>query len=197
MAHGFTLKSVGVQIAPLHTAEAFFTQGIFASVDWGDTYKRVCVLAYLAAKSLPDIFDGVSIEDVVHRVFVDFFESPTQLGWDPNKGELSRFLMGVLKHKIADHCDRERKSAGSLDDPDFTLPISKISVLPHSLNPIAEVIGDDQPLQELVSAAERITPGGNRNQLLADELNTSSADIVNRKKRFKRILQKAKLAGEI
>jgi hypothetical protein len=38
------------------------------------------------ASQAPDIFDGVSIADVIHDVFVEFFSNKDQLGWNPALG---------------------------------------------------------------------------------------------------------------
>jgi DNA-directed RNA polymerase specialized sigma24 family protein len=191
-----TVKWWKMQDAPILTAATYLSQGIFATVDWDGTYKRLCVLADYVAKKVPDVFDGVSIDDLINDVFVLFFESPNQLGWRPEEGELSRFLMGVLKHKVLDHMRRQAKTVGSFDDPNFMQQF-KFSSNAFMTNPVfttdndlLETISGDTQLEDLVSAVELVDSGRNMNQLFAEALNTTPDDIANRKRRLKRKLEK-------
>src|SRR5262245_20520416 len=96
---------------------------LYETIDWACVYKRLQLVALQSAARLPDIFDGVSAEDVVTQVISAFFEDPDGLGWNPTRGPLDRFLLGVLKHKTIDHLRRQRRTAGSLDDSNFAKSI--------------------------------------------------------------------------
>jgi hypothetical protein len=41
-----------------------------------------CAAAWCRHASLPDVFDGVDVKDVVAETWEAYFGSPTQLGWD-------------------------------------------------------------------------------------------------------------------
>lgn len=157
-----------------------------------DAYKKLCILAGLYSHWMPDICNGVSLEDLPNQVILVFLESPNNLGWDSTRGPLVRFLLGVLKHKIKDHLRRQGRVAGSIDDPDF---ISKVpaQLLSQDMagfldSDFYEIIHSDLEFSDLAIAAENIQEGYNRNQRLAQELQTTTKDVVNRKRRLQKRL---------
>jgi len=172
---------------------------LYERINWEVVYERLYMVALHSTDQMPDIFDGVSAEDVVTQVLCAFFESPNGLGWDPAKGPLDRFLLGVLKHKMIDHVRRDRRIAGSFDDPSFTTELPPL--YPKTLDPertntlgdqILQVASGDCKLEELVRATDRLDDAHNVNQQLAKELGTTPADIVNRRRRLTRKLQRSR-----
>jgi len=57
-------------------------------------------VAHGLTRSCPDVFDGVSAADLANETMLVFLNSSTALGWKPDKGDLSAFLCGVLRHKF-------------------------------------------------------------------------------------------------
>jgi DNA-directed RNA polymerase specialized sigma24 family protein len=164
---------------------------LYEGIDWAQIDKRLLFVATRSTAHMPDIFDGVSAEDLVNQTFETFFEALDGLGWTPKIGPLDRFLLGVLKHKMLDHIRRQKHIGGSLDDPDFV----------KNMQPVAPVAGDvrkeelygeleeaargDADLEQLVEAVPDID-GSNVNQQLASKLETTPEEIVNLKKRLVR-----------
>lgn len=150
---------------------------------------------------MPEIFDDMSVEDVVGDVLVTFFASPNALRWNPSIGPLDKFLMGVLRHKIIDRLRREisfsKHTAGSLDDPGFARKIgTSIAASPPTDQELVRITcadwkkaDQDPELHELLIAGLKIDGGRNRNQQLAKEMATSVRDVSNRKKRLRRFLR--------
>jgi DNA-directed RNA polymerase specialized sigma24 family protein len=169
-------------------------------VNWTEIYRQLYVFARLCSRHVPDIFDGNSAEDMPNIVLLEYFESPTALGWNPEIGPLNRFLLGVLRNKILDCLRRQRRTVGSLDDPDFG---SRIYKLQPTLKPdeprelqsqFREAVKGDRRLEELVIAMERLEVNYKINQQIAAVLNTTVKDIVNRKKR---LIRKVKRQGHL
>lgn len=169
-------------------------------MDLYEALKTMRVYVAFAEKRVPDVFDGLSCEDLPMVVLLKFLESPNGLGYDPMKGPLDNFLTGVLKNELKSHLRRHRHSAGSLDDPIF-MPYVLESALAHGkflsqtpdqgtntsderLEKLLLAASDDPSLTELIKASTTIDSGANINQLLAKTLHTTPADIVNRKKRL-------------
>jgi DNA-directed RNA polymerase specialized sigma24 family protein len=165
---------------------------LYDKVDWAAVYTRLHLVASRCADGMADVFDGVSPEDIVSQVLTTFFESPDGLGWNPPNGPLDRFLMGVLRHKIVDRIRRQRRIAGSVDDPEFAKkiylvqPTKGFEESTELCEQIHEAARGDKKLEELVSAVSDVEGGHNINQQLAEELHTSPGDVVNRKKRLVR-----------
>jgi hypothetical protein len=135
-----------------------------------------------------EVTTEVSVEDLPHQVLLMFLESPDNLGWDPSKGPLERFLLGVLKHKLQDHRRRHAHIAGSTDDALFASQIPQLAVeqMPNQLldADFAKILRCDPELWGLIVAAENIVGGFNRNQQLAQELGKTVRDVVNLKRRL-------------
>ena len=166
-------------------------------VDWESEYKRLIVIATLDARSFPKTFDmGLSVEDVVGDVLLEFFRSPRGLGWNPKKGPLSAFLRTRVKQRLVDHIRRDKKVAGSLDDTDRSgeFPIPRLHPQGSSDCEYAEfreqllqLVGNDPDLRDLVACTEWVDGGANVNQQLSEILGKPVSEIVNLKRRLLKI----------
>ncbi|MBZ5523783.1 MAG: hypothetical protein LAP21_16235 [Acidobacteriia bacterium] len=162
-------------------------------------YRRLVVYIRLANYRIPDVFDGLSIDDVPNEAVQRFLNSPTGLGYDPQKGPLGKYLVGISRNILRDRLRRERLTAGSFDDRDFVKQ-AKASLNENLLQPpeqhrietteqcdkFLRAANGDPKLTELVEAIMNTDGRPNDNQLLAARLSTTTEDIVNRKKRLKR-----------
>lgn len=164
---------------------------LYEGIDWAQIDKRLTLVAIRSTAHMPDIFDGVSAEDLVNQTVYTYLADPDGLGWTPTIGPLDRFLLGVMKHKLLDHIRRQKYIEGSFDDPDFV----------KNMQPVAPVAGDvrtgelygeleeaargDADLEQLVEAVPDID-GSNANQQLASKLETTPKEISNRKRRLVR-----------
>lgn len=169
----------------------------FDQVNWESEQKRLIVAAISDARSYPETFDmGLSVEDVVGEVWLEFFRSPNGLGWNPKKGSLSAFLRRRLKRRLVDHIRRDKKVAGSLDDTDtsgkFRIPhqdppgssgLEDAEFREHFLS----LVGDATDLRDLVTATEFVDRGANVNQQLSEFLGKPVSEIVNLKRRLLKI----------
>ena len=166
-------------------------------VDWEEEYKRLVVVAAYAARTHPQTFDmGLSAEDVVHKVLLEFFESDNGLGWNPSRGSLSAFLGRRVKQRLLDHRRRQKKVAGSIDDNDSSLRIPAACVEPvapreHSYaefkGQLLNAVGPNQELRDLIEAPELTDDGANVNQQLAEILDKPVSKVVNAKRRLMNI----------
>lgn len=167
---------------------------LYEGIDWAQIYTRLFFVASRSTVQMPDIFDGVSAEDLVIQALSTFFEDPNGLGWNPTRGSLDRFLLGVLKHKAIDHIRRQERMMGSVDDPDFDFdqkihlvqPIVDGNEKGELYGKLKEAARGDSDLERLVEAVPDIDGRHDINQQLAEELRTTPQDIVNRKKRLLR-----------
>lgn len=92
----------------------------WSAVDWDGLLCRLHRRTAFLAGHAPDVFNcGVSIDDVLQEVFLAFFCSTNQLGWNPQKASLDAFLRGVAKHKFIGQVRRGKKITHSVDDPQF------------------------------------------------------------------------------
>jgi DNA-directed RNA polymerase specialized sigma24 family protein len=131
----------------------------------------------------PDTFDGgFDYEDVLGEVLREFFESSDGLGWKESKGSIEAFLGKVLHNKIVDHLRRQKHVGGPLDGQSQTaVPVSQGS--PQGGAPehakvdltakLYALVGDDQPLRDLIAAAGLTSGGHNVNQELGEILDKS------------------------
>jgi DNA-directed RNA polymerase specialized sigma24 family protein len=165
---------------------------LYEGIDWAHIYTRLFFVASRSTAQMPDIFDGVSAEDLVIQALSTFFEDPNGLGWNPTRGSLDRFLLGVLKHKAIDHMRRHERIAGSIDDPDLVQkpylvqPMTDGNENGELYRELKKAARGDSDLERLVEAVPDIDGRHNTNQQLAEELGTTPQDIVNRKKRLLR-----------
>ena len=169
----------------------------YDQVDLPSEHKRLTVAAMSDAHGFPDTFDmGLSVEDVVGEVWLEFFKSPKGLGWNPKKGSLSAFLRVRVKRKLIDHIRRDKKVAGSLDDTDrsdkFPIPHQNPPG-PSNCEPaefrkqILHLVGDDPDLRDLVTATDLVDRGANVNQQLSEILGKPVSEVVNLKRRLLKI----------
>lgn len=165
---------------------------LYEGIDWAHIYTRLFFVASRSTVQMPDIFDGVSAEDLVIQALSTFFEDPNGLGWNPTRGSLDRFLLAVLKHKAIDHMRRHERMMRSIDDPDFdqkmylVQPIVEGNEEGELYGKLKEAARGDSDLERLVEAIRDMDGRHDINQELAEELRTTAQDIVNRKKRLLR-----------
>jgi DNA-directed RNA polymerase specialized sigma24 family protein len=177
-------------------------KGMFGRMNLEEIAKKMQIYIHLSMRWMPDVFDGVSGEDLPMEVLTQFLASPNGLGYDSARGPLDKFLIGVLKNKLKDHLRRQQRTAGSLDDPDFAQRVEEPrSIQPEAppqtpeaqnhestslLSQLLRSADGDPQLTALVQtvADDDIEAMHNINQQLAGKLNTTPTDIVNRKKRL-------------
>lgn len=143
------------------------------------------------------VFDcGLSAEDLVAETLDAFFSSEKGLGWNPDKGSLATFLCGVLEKKFIDHRRRDRHVAGSVDDENFKHPgkLGDQGSDPHEELSYSEFadqmrskVRDRKDLQDFITATQMTDGGHNVNQQLAEIMDTSVPEVVNRKKQLLRV----------
>lgn len=166
----------------------------FDHVNWEEERKQLTVHAMIAAKGFPRIFDmGVSVEDVVADVLLEFFKSPNGLGWDPKRGRLHAFLRKRVKQRLIDHIRRDAKIAKSVDDTSSTEEFLTPHVSPVGTtrceyaeyrDQLLEIVGDDQDLRDLIEATQLVAGGANVNQQLSEILDRPVSEVVNLKRRL-------------
>jgi hypothetical protein len=173
--------------------------------DFGAIDRNLCIRAAYLAALLPDVFNfGVSAEDVVHEVWVEYFSSPNQLRWDPAKLSLEKFLgYVVLPRRMIDHIRRNRYGTSkfpiSVDDEGFVDYGSRDRSL-ESLefedllnNLMAEASGDGD-IELFIRAALEITERGKVDQQMSEIMGKRPRNIVNIRKRFlRKLLAKGRL----
>jgi len=146
------------------------------------------------AHRAPDIFDGVSVEDVVHDAFVAFFDDSDQLGWNWRNGALEPFLWSVVRRRLIDRLRRGGKDS-SVDDDHVLFVVEHDGAL--AANPrdaqwrrdrIEElrILAAGNPQMERLVAACADLEGANVNQQLAAALNTDVKTVENLKRRLRR-----------
>jgi DNA-directed RNA polymerase specialized sigma24 family protein len=168
----------------------------YERIDWPGLYKKLCVLAFRLTRGQPDVLDGISAEDLAVETLIEFFGSSDALGWDGRS--LTAFLCGVLRNKFLDRLRRQRRAAGSLDDADFAMRVPANAAGELSAHDALEAkqwiaglkskLAGDTDLEDLLDAIASTNGDHNINQQIADDLGTTVADVVNRKKRLKRLL---------
>ncbi len=165
---------------------------VYEGVNWAHIYMRLLFVASCSTAKMPDIFDGVSAEDLVIQVFITFLEDPDGLGWTPKRGPLDRFLLGVLKYKTIDHLRRQERTIGSFDDPDFVQDLYVVQPVADGngngelYTKLKEAAKGDSDLEKLVDAITSIDGRNNINQQLAVELEMTTREIVNLRRRLLR-----------
>jgi DNA-directed RNA polymerase specialized sigma24 family protein len=164
----------------------------WADMDFERLYKVLRVAAEAVVRDAPESFNmGLSAQDLAHETFSSFLDSANGLGWNPRKGPIEKFLIGVLWNKARTHLRRDRKLGGSLDDP--RLPIRERAapsdiaadiVFENLRDKMYEAVGDDQDLRSLIAATELTTGEHNVNQELAEILGKTVRQVVNLKRRL-------------
>jgi|SRR5580658_4909158 DNA-directed RNA polymerase specialized sigma24 family protein len=174
------------------------------SVDLAKVYELLYQHARFFSNQGTDVFDqGISVEDVVHEVFVEFFSSANLLGWNPEVSSatergpergLARFLSVVLRRRMLDHIRRNYRGPVAVGDRALAERSSEDPSL-QSFDAL-EVLKDlkaeaagDADLQLFLEAALEIDESGKVDQQLASIMGKSPAQIVNLRKRFIRRLK--------
>ena len=128
-----------------------------------------------------------------------FFASEGALGWDESKGDVAAFLCGVLRNNFLDRVRRyRRRDGGSVDDSTFVKrfperasresPVHRALEIKEWIASLKNNLRGDKELEDLINAIGSTNGDHNINQELAAELGTTVDDIVNRRKRLKRLL---------
>ena len=166
----------------------------YERIDWPVVYKRLRSLAGWLARGQPQVFDGVSRDDLVSETILEFLNSENALGWDPDRGELEPFLCAVLKNKYLDHARRQRHYAGpisgAVEDRLVVPPASDHLEEQELLTSVEDRVRGDKELEALVVAVQETDGTSCLNQELAATIGTTVADIVNRRKRIRRSFEK-------
>ena len=171
---------------------------ILDEIDSEALYKRLSTYALSLAREMPDVFDGISWEDLVVETFMAYLSAESGLNWDPTRNSLERFLCGVLKNKFLTHVRRSKLLPASAENSPFLpeLPDPAIREEPPSdtVDRLKIVARGDRELEELIDAAQGLETVSKVNQQLSERLNIPVPDVVNRKKRLVRRLKE--VAGE-
>ncbi len=168
----------------------------FQNIDFVRVYKILLLKAMGIVRHYggPDTFDGgFDYEDVLGEVFEKFVDSPDGLGWKEGKGGIEAFLGKVLHNKIVDHLRRQKPVGGPFDlESKTAVPISAHS--PNGEAPehakvdftarLYELVGDDQPLRDLIAAAGMISGCHNVNQEIGDILDKTPHQVSKLKERL-------------
>jgi DNA-directed RNA polymerase specialized sigma24 family protein len=162
------------------------------NMDFERLYKVLRVAAEAVVRDAPESFNmGFSAQDLAHEAFSAFLDSSNGLGWNPGRGTIDKFLVGVLWNKARTHLRRHRKVGGSLDDPrgphwerSAASSVAADVQFESLREKIYEAVGDDRELRELIAATEQITGEHNVNQELAEILGKTVREVVNLKRRL-------------
>lgn len=163
-------------------------------IDLGAVYKRLMVFALRLARAVPEVFDGVSPEDLVGETMVAYFAGDGGMKWDPVQGSLERFLGGVLRNRFLLHARKLRRYGGSFDDarfvpePNASLGRPLVATITRQIEVAAK---GDRDLEELIEATQSLDSTANVNQQLCEILDTTIQDVVNRRKRLTRRVERA------
>jgi DNA-directed RNA polymerase specialized sigma24 family protein len=173
------------------------------SIDWGLVLYRLAGRARYFKDKAPDIFDGVSVEDVVAEVLLRFFLDEHRLGWDPERGDLATFLWTFVKYRVIDRLRRSRHELSIQDDAVrvasemegvlLTDPWPGLAYQARLEN-LRSLVADNPELEKFLEAAKDAS-GPNINQQIAGILATTPEDVVNLKKRLKRLSDAAERGG--
>jgi hypothetical protein len=165
--------------------------------DWEAIWRRLTVFALKLAGEKPDVFDGISPDDLVGETIVTFWASDNNLNWDPQKNTLVGYLCGVLKKKFLMHARRAVCSPISPDEDACSAAATAdagdtVRTL-ISIDEIRAAARGDKELEELITATQQLDNSTSINQRLSEVLQTTAEDIVNRKKRLRRRLERGRL----
>jgi DNA-directed RNA polymerase specialized sigma24 family protein len=170
-------------------------KAIWHEIDWDSVYKRLSAFAFRLAKEMPSVFDGISADDLVAETFLAYYTGAGGLKWNPLQGSLEKYLCGVMKNKFLMHARRNQHYAGSLDDrahAEWANPVSSNGSVSDTFEErIKLVVRGDKQLEEFVEAAKELESDGKINQQLSRILNTTTTDVINRRKRLVRRLDRA------
>lgn len=161
---------------------------------WTQLYKRLCIVAAALARSVPSVFDGISVMDLPGETLLAFFESPDGLGWDPTRGDLEPFLSGVLKKKLLTRLRRHMRVAGSLDDNAFGYKsepqVNGNGETQAALNSVVERLkrgaGGNRAFRAFIKAALHYDGGNDVNEQMAEALGIKPRQVVALRRKFTR-----------
>jgi RNA polymerase sigma factor (sigma-70 family) len=167
-----------------------------SDVNWGLVFQKLVARGRFMASRAPDIFDGVSVEDVVSDAFLEFFADKNQLGWNPELGKLETFLWTVVRRMVLDRLRRARRQSSIEDESIRAVAEQTGSLISNPrqeldlctrdrLEHLKKFAAGAPELEELLSVAADLD-GPNVNQEIAARLHTSPEAIVNLKKRLQR-----------
>jgi len=163
-------------------------------IDWGRVRKVLVVRAAQLSGMATRVVDATTADDLASEVITEFFNHPKRMGWDSKKGPLEWFLVTVLNRRWIDHCRREAKVGGSLDDAgqvseradDLQDPLEDLESK-ELLDRIRQQVRDDPELVEVVDAVDLLEGDYHEvNKNVAELIGTSVKDVENRKKRLRR-----------
>lgn len=167
----------------------------FQNINFERAYKVLTIRAMAIVRQYggPDAFDGgFDYEDVLAEVWEKFFDSPDGLGWKESKGSIETYLGKILHNKIVDHLRRQKHVGGPLADDNETTAPSSAS--PAGRAPerarsdftakLYALVGDDQPLRDLIAAAEITSGSHNVNQELGEILDKTPHQVSKLKDRL-------------
>jgi DNA-directed RNA polymerase specialized sigma24 family protein len=165
-------------------------------IDWAALNRRLTAYAVKLVRAMPSIFDGISAGDLASETLMAYYVSETRLGWDPTRGSLVRFLCGVLKRKFLAHVRRHHRCIGFSEVTEVAEvsthpgPESQAVAIADKIERLRTAAKGDQELEELLDGAGRIESTSKPNEQLSRLLNTSIEDILNRKRRLRRRLDR-------
>jgi RNA polymerase sigma factor (sigma-70 family) len=160
---------------------------LFERIPWLEVCTRLRAMAGWLTHDQPDVFDGVSADDLVSETVLVFLRSPDALGWVPARGKLETLLCAVLRNKFIDHLRRHRHYGGTLEDGDlFAVPAEQQLEQQEAVEQVMQHVRGKKELEELVSAISESNGGPCPNQELAADLGITVSEVVNRKKRIRR-----------
>jgi|SRR5579862_4079782 len=162
---------------------------ILGETEWAAHLRRLTAYATRLSGDMPDVFDGISPDDLVSETIVAYLSGGSGMRWDPHQGSLDRFLFGILKNKFLMHARRSKRfgACAVMDQLELEPPWPKVNTStapPTIADQVKLVARGDQKLEELVEATHELDSTANVNQKLSELLKTSVADVVNRKKRL-------------
>lgn len=178
---------------------------LYEDIDWPGLLKTLWVCAQ-RLRAAAAVFDcGVSPDDLVNETLEAFWSSENALGWTAKKGSIEAFLCTVLKRRFIDHIRRDEKVAGSFDDQKLEYPSSLQSQESPTHDDLSykefadkmrSMVHGRKDLEDLITASEMTDGGHNVNEQLAEILETTTKDVVNRKKQLLRVPGMKKLYDE-
>lgn len=170
----------------------------YYSVDWQDLWRRLRLYACVLTGGMNVVVDcGISADDLVAETMDKFLSSPNSLAWRPSKGSLPTFLGVVMKNIFLDHMRRDAKVMKPDSEGEQIDPVAAASArlyeeavaeeLQSKLVALVKGTKWERELEELILGGWTITGAGKVNQQLAEDLNITVGEVVNRRKRLWRV----------
>lgn len=136
-----------------------------------------------------------SADDLVSKVFEQFFASPNGCGWDGTELGLTKLLCRMVERRFLDHIRRDRKVAADSETP-------LAAAICQELGPDEAAAGEqlrdrlfaavsghekEKELRDFIQAALLITDGKMVDKQMAEMLEVSVGEVRNRRKMLLRI----------